>query len=955
MASPQSERAALDQKPVDSAASKEKETKPDTNGHASPGQKVVEKTADSETSPTVNGKGRHEEESKSTDGADVSASKLQDTETKVDAATEHSPKSPISPSDNAKGTAKSEDTKNTEKTENIKETDTIDKGDQPEKTTSSTADDVKEPASGANSPATKATKDVDMVDAPEEQPEKKSEKKSDEKPEEKSAEASEPSKSASDAKEDDVEMTQDDDKVNGVKKEGSPAPTAAVPKEASFRPLDMPSFCTDNDKTKSSVPSDDDVPMSEAPPTASKVAREREDDDAAEPAPKRAKTESKPQSPASGAVEATVEVKPQGIQDDLAKGESALEDLPLWNDPERDPKPLTNHQVREFRKVLAGVKKTKHGAHFKDAVVKLWPTLAESYLLRVNNPIDIGELERNLRDNKYKSLRHFKNDLGLIYKNSVIFNGANNEITAAALSVVKLAWSRVCDIPSDEPAKSKPVPKPSRHSESRTSAPPPPVRRQPSVPAASPPPKTETEAYAVPPGGVPQVRRASTQNDLDRPKRAIQPTKNRDPDYSAKNFNKKKLPIELQFCYEVLSEMMDPKNAHCNFPFLHPVDPVALAIPTYFTIIKRPMDLGTIMTRLKSYSYQNVKEFQGDIKQVFKNCYKFNQPGQPVYEQGIQLEQVFRNLWAKKDSWIAKNTPVKPASDGSGRESEEEAEEEEEEAPAVTVDLATNKLIQMLEKRLQEETEQLTHLYKTADIASDAGTSMIDLQQTVISTIRSRILQEKEKETAAQKPGKAAKSKPAKATKPKPSSGPAKKSAATAPQKKSGGGSAPKKAKQRNMTQPEKDLIANAINDLESPHIERAIDIIKKDTGQMENSSGELELEIDQLTNEALHKLWDLCKKALPNFAQGLSTAAAREPSPANNAPAKASAKTSKPKKNKPMNAQEQEARIAELERLRNMYDGNPQGDQERPSSSGRANEAPVHEHDSESSDSEEE
>ncbi|KAK2012016.1 hypothetical protein LZ32DRAFT_317325 [Colletotrichum eremochloae] len=916
MASLQSERATSDQKPVESTSVKE-DSKPETNGHASPAEKTDDKPA---KSPTVNGDGKHDE-SKASDDADLSLSK-DDTET--DAPAKESPK------DADKSSGKFDSANPDEQTK------------EPEA-----------PSKSQSSAPAEPSKDVDMTDAPEDKSEKSGEKaddKTDEKSVEDTAEASEPPKTATESK--DVEMTQDEDKVTGAKEgDSSPAAQAKAAKEVDLQPASLSQLAIDSDKDKPSKPADTDVPMEEAPSTASKVSREREDDVDVEPAPKRAKTDSNDEAPAVDTIESTVEVKPQGAQDDLAKGEAALEDLPLWNDPERDPQSLTPHQTREFRKVLAGVKKTKHGAHFKDAVVKMWPSLADSYVMRVNNPMDIGELERNLRDNKYSTLRAFKDDLGKIYKNSVIFNGINNEITSAALNVVKLAWTRVCDIPSAEPAKSKPVPKPSRHSESRTSAPPPPVRRQPSIPAASPPAKAEAEAYAVPPGGVPQVRRASTQNDLDRPKRAIQPTKNRDPDYSAKNFNKKKLPIELQFAYEVLSELMDPKNAHCNFAFLAPVDPVALAIPTYFTIIKRPMDLGTIMTKIKNYDYQSIKDFQTDIKLVFKNCYKFNQPGQPVYEQGQQLELIFRNLWSKKDQWIAKHTPAKPVSDGSSRESEDEAEEEEEEeAPATTVDDATNKTIQMLEKRLEEETKNLAQLYKTADIAGD---TMIDLQQSLISTIRSRILQEKQN-LVAQKPAKAAKAKPPKPAKQKASSAPSKKAAA-APGPKKGGGAASKKPKQRNMTQPEKDAIANAINDLESPHIERAIDIIKKDTGQSENSSGELELEIDQLTNEALHKLWDLCKKALPTFANGLPSAPAREPSPVNSAPAKSSAKPSKPKKNKPMNAQEQEARIAELERLRNMYDGNPKGDQERPGSSGRANEAPVHGNDSESSDDSEE
>nr|XP_036587977.1 transcription regulator bdf1 [Colletotrichum truncatum]KAF6799118.1 transcription regulator bdf1 [Colletotrichum truncatum] len=912
MASPQSERAS-DQKPVESTPVKE-ESKPETNGHAAPSKT----SADSDAAPTVNGNGKHDDEKKTANDADVSASKDADAPPKeASAKPDESPEEPKSPK--SPKSAKSEGaSKDESKKDDVK--------------------DAKESSKPA-SPAPEApTKDVEMSDATEEKPKPKSEEKA-------AAEASEPAKSASDSKED-VEMGQDDEKVNGAKKEeSSPALSAAAGQEVDLHPASMSQLAIDSNEEKPSAPKDTDVPMADAPSAASKVSREREDDAADEPAPKRAKTESNADSQEARATESTVEVKPQG---DLAKGESALDDLPNWIDPERDPKPLTSHQVREFRKVLAGVKKTKHGAHFKDAVVKMWPSLAANYMERIKNPMDIGELERNLRDNKYSTLRKFKDDLGLIYKNSVIFNGANNEITSAALNVVKLAWTRVADIPSNEPAKSKPIPKPSRHSETRTSAPPPPVRRPPSVAAASPPAKTEAEAYAVPPGGVPQVRRASTQNDLDRPKRAIQPTKNRDPDYTAKNFNKKKLPVELQFCYEVLNELMDPKHAHVNYAFLHPVDPVALAIPTYFTIIKRPMDLGTIMGKLKNHDYQTAKDFQLDVKQVFKNCFKFNQPGQPVYEHGQELESIFRNLWSKKEQWIAKHTPAKPTSDGSARDSEDDVEEEEEEATTAAAEPATNKTIQMLEKRLLEETQQLTQLYQTADASSDA---MIDLQQSVIATIRARILQEKQN-LPAPKPVKGNKAKPLKSSKPKTGGVPSKKSAPTVPPKKSGGG-APKRPKQRAMTQPEKDAIANAINDLESPHIERAIDIIKKDTGQSENSSGELELEIDQLTNEALHKLWDLCKKALPTFGQGLA-AVAREPSPVNNASQKNASKSSKPKKNKPMNAQEQEARIAELERLRNMYGKGSDGDQERPDSSGRADEAPIH-GDSESSDSEEE
>ena len=40
--------------------------------------------------------------------------------------------------------------------------------------------------------------------------------------------------------------------------------------------------------------------------------------------------------------------------------------------------------------------------------------------------------------------------------------------------------------------------------------------------------------------------------------------------------------------------MMQNKNA---FPFLRPVDPISQSCPTYYDVIKNPMDLGTIMVR----------------------------------------------------------------------------------------------------------------------------------------------------------------------------------------------------------------------------------------------------------------------------------------------------------------------------------------------------------------------
>lgn len=93
------------------------------------------------------------------------------------------------------------------------------------------------------------------------------------------------------------------------------------------------------------------------------------------------------------------------------------------------------------------------------------------------------------------------------------------------------------------------------------------------------------------------------------------------------------------------------------------------------------------------------------------------------------------------------------------------------------------------------------------------------------------------------------------------------------------------------------------------------------DVLRQENDSGELELDIDQLSNACLVKLYELCKQVLPNFGSSLPAAdnlpALSSGSAAKSTPTKSS---SKPKKNKPMSAKEQEQRIAELKKVRESF-----------------------------------
>ena len=59
--------------------------------------------------------------------------------------------------------------------------------------------------------------------------------------------------------------------------------------------------------------------------------------------------------------------------------------------------------------------------------------------------------------------------------------------------------------------------------------------------------------------------------------------------------------------------------------FYKPVDPVELEIPDYTEVITRPMDFGTIRSKLTNNQYsEGVRDFIADIHLTFDNCLKYN-------------------------------------------------------------------------------------------------------------------------------------------------------------------------------------------------------------------------------------------------------------------------------------------------------------------------------------------
>lgn len=92
--------------------------------------------------------------------------------------------------------------------------------------------------------------------------------------------------------------------------------------------------------------------------------------------------------------------------------------------------------------------------------------------------------------------------------------------------------------------------------------------------------------------------------------------------------------LEKEKLKSVLKHLMGNPLAQA---FLHPVPK---EIPLYYTIIKKPMDFGTIKKRVSSI-YCSYTDFVADIELVFYNCCTFNQEGSDLYRIAEQLREEF--------------------------------------------------------------------------------------------------------------------------------------------------------------------------------------------------------------------------------------------------------------------------------------------------------------------------
>ncbi|KAL0221704.1 hypothetical protein RCL1_001558 [Eukaryota sp. TZLM3-RCL] len=243
--------------------------------------------------------------------------------------------------------------------------------------------------------------------------------------------------------------------------------------------------------------------------------------------------------------------------------------------------------------------------------------LLPDYSLVVFHPLDFSSMRIKLSTSQYRTLAHFKHDLALIYRNcrryvspsTVYYEHAvslatlSDRFLGIALSNIGFNDFGLSITQASDPASIPSLPKTRPLSEPRVRTP---ARAtKPPTQARTPKKIVEKEEKVV----------ASPFPELDLLR------------------NNPREVVFDDLCEEIITKL-EVKDELVMF--IQPVNQVE--VPSYYRIIKKPMDLRTIREKLRRNEYYNLEEIQGDFQLMINNALKFNGPNSVFAKAAKKLQ-----------------------------------------------------------------------------------------------------------------------------------------------------------------------------------------------------------------------------------------------------------------------------------------------------------------------------
>ncbi|CAI9276636.1 unnamed protein product [Lactuca saligna] len=106
--------------------------------------------------------------------------------------------------------------------------------------------------------------------------------------------------------------------------------------------------------------------------------------------------------------------------------------------------------------------------------------------------------------------------------------------------------------------------------------------------------------------------------------------------------NTQRSKLVMKKCGQILGKLMKHKH---GWVFNTPVDAAALKLSDYHKIINKPMDLGTIKSKLTKNEYESPLAFASDVRLTFQNAMLYNGKGSEVFAMAELLLSLFDEMF----------------------------------------------------------------------------------------------------------------------------------------------------------------------------------------------------------------------------------------------------------------------------------------------------------------------
>eukprot|EP00041_Stephanoeca_diplocostata_P024289 m.611022 g.611022 ORF g.611022 m.611022 type:complete len:789 (+) comp22497_c0_seq2:352-2718(+) len=246
-----------------------------------------------------------------------------------------------------------------------------------------------------------------------------------------------------------------------------------------------------------------------------------------------------------------------------------------------------------------------------------------TYFTVIKHPMDLSTIRQKIKDQAYWSASECIADFNLMFENCRTFNRPGDDVSKMGEKLEAVMQRKLKDMPAVE-VETTAVGRGRAKARSVASA----DGIAPSTP------------YTPPVSNTVPLRRSSTR-PVRPPMKDLVSEISPGSSVSGKRKSKVKLSARMKFCGTIMRELMHKKHMQYSWPFLKPVDAVALGLSDYHDIIKKPMDLGTVKKKLDAGVYKSAEAFMAEVDLVFQNCYKYNPAGSEVAILGKKLHKVY--------------------------------------------------------------------------------------------------------------------------------------------------------------------------------------------------------------------------------------------------------------------------------------------------------------------------